>query len=119
MTRILIIEDSRHTRDQLTKRLRGYPTLAEVVAFGALAPFYERRIGQDTLGPFDVAILDVQLPDGRGLNLVPLLGEALVIIATAAPEDAPKGFCVVRKGPLWIAEIENIIAAWKARKGRE
>lgn len=115
MIRILILEDSRHTRDQLAKRLRGYPTRARVILCARIT----EAIREVRLDAFGVAVLDMQLPDGCGLDLVPWLGEALVVVATAAPEDVPKGLRVVRKGPLWIAEIEAIVAAWKASVGKQ
>lgn len=111
--RILVLEDHDRHRRMLDARLRSFPTLAEVIAFGSLAPFCERRLGQDTLGPFDAAILDMQLPDGCGLDVIPLLGEARVIIATASPEEVPpevrQAHPVVAKGPGWIAKIEEIL----------
>lgn len=112
--RILVLEDHDRHRRMLDARLRSFPTCATVFAFDRLAPFYAHLLGQYALPRLDAAILDVQLPDGSGLDVIPLLGEdCRIIIATASPDDVPaelaRAYPVVAKGPGWIAKIEELL----------
>ncbi|MHC4599453.1 MAG: sigma-54-dependent transcriptional regulator, partial [Planctomycetota bacterium] len=79
MTDILVVEDDRNARAALTKALgrEGH----RVTAAGSLAEAEEAL----TKGAFDLALCDVVLPDGDGLDLVSRIRatEALVIVMTA------------------------------------
>jgi DNA-binding response OmpR family regulator len=54
--------------------------------------------------PFDFAIVDMQLPDGLGIDLLPLL-RCPVVFVTASPGDVPRCCHVVEKGPRWIRDV--------------
>ncbi len=89
--RLLMVEDERNVAETLGERLRtaGY----EVVhAESVLAA--RRAIGESE---FQLALLDVGLPDGSGLELAPLLRERapataiIFLTAHASPEDRVRG----------------------------
>lgn len=107
--RILVLEDHDAHRSMLVARLRSFPTRAEVIACSRV----DEAIREARLVSFDAAILDIQLPDGSGLDALPLLGEALIVVATASPEEVPpeirQAHAVVAKGPGWIAKIEELL----------
>lgn len=107
--RILVLEDHDAHREMLVARLRSFPTRAEVIACSRVA----EAVREIRLAPFSAAILDMQLPDGSGPDVIPLLGEARIIIATASPEEVPRevrqAHPVVAKGPGWIAKIEELL----------
>lgn len=111
--RVLILEDSPSARGTLAAHLRNDPIRASVEAFATLGAFYWERRKQEPPKPFDVAILDVHLPDGSGLDVIPLLGDAKVIVVSGDAEVAralvQDRYPVVAKGPRWIAEIERML----------
>jgi DNA-binding response OmpR family regulator len=55
-------------------------------------------------------VLDMQLPDGSGAELIDVLDPScLVIFVTAEPSSAPKGHHVVAKGPRWIRDVLEVM----------
>ena len=83
MTRILLVEDDRLIAENLCAFLRqeGFETAAAATAAEALA----------LPGPWDLALLDVALPDGSGLDVCRALrrgGDVPVIFLTASGDEA-------------------------------
>ena len=88
MKRILLVEDHHAFSDALAAVLEREPDF-EVV--GRPASMAEVR-ALDTSGGFDVAVVDVRLPDGDGTDLIRELREAnpraSVLVLTIVPEHA-------------------------------
>ena len=91
-TRLLMVEDERNVAETLMERLRsaGYEVVrAESVLVA------RRAISEG--GPFQLALLDVGLPDGNGFELARLLRERapataiIFLTAHASPEDRVRG----------------------------
>lgn len=110
MKTVLLVEDSATCREHLAARLRGYPHRAVVYEATTL---HEARIWIEAIGRFDLAVVDVTLPDGTGLELLPLLVRMTVVIATANPDavEPRDGVVVVAKGQTWAKQIESILAS--------
>ena len=87
MIQVLLVEDHASFRQALAFMLQREPDLAVVGQAGTLAEA-RRQLGQ-----VDVAVVDLDLPDGDGLALVPALRTAspratvLVLTASANPRD--------------------------------
>lgn len=90
--RILILEDDRRARESLSRIFdrAGY----EVVACRNMAEAYATMATR--YGPFDVALIDIMLPDGCGADLVHDLrkleaayrrGRTRIVIMTACLQD--------------------------------
>lgn len=90
--RILIVEDEEIIRDTLREFLSGERYVVETA--GSVAEAFDRARQSD----FDVAICDVQLPDGDGIDLLKKLQQlnletlTLVITAYATVENAVDAF---------------------------
>jgi DNA-binding NarL/FixJ family response regulator len=88
MIRILLVEDHAAFREALTFLLGREPDLEVVTQAGTLAEAREKLDGH-----FDVAVVDLGLPDGDGRELIGELRRAspgtlvLVLSATIEPED--------------------------------
>ena len=72
MTRVILVEDHAAFRDALTSLLNMQPDLEVVGCAGSLA---EGRVAL-ALEEVDVAVVDVFLPDGNGVELVRELRQA-------------------------------------------
>jgi two-component system alkaline phosphatase synthesis response regulator PhoP len=90
--RLLMVEDERNVADTLMERLRsaGYEVVRAESVLAA-----RRAISEG--GPFQLALLDVGLPDGNGFELARLLRERapataiIFLTAHASPEDRVRG----------------------------
>ena len=87
MTRVLLVEDHTSFRQALAFMLDREPDLTVVGQAGTLAE------ARDQLADIDVAVVDLDLPDGDGLALLRELRAAslrsavLVLTASASPRD--------------------------------
>ncbi|HEX4050334.1 MAG TPA: response regulator transcription factor [Steroidobacteraceae bacterium] len=90
--RLLMVEDERNVAETLMERLRS-AGFEVVRAESVLAA--RRSIAES--GPFQLALLDVGLPDGNGFELARLLRERapataiIFLTAHASPEDRVRG----------------------------
>jgi len=66
--RILLVDDHAVFRQPLAFMLDREPDLTVVAQAGSLAE--ARAVGADEQTPIDVAIVDLRLPDGLGINLI-------------------------------------------------
>ena len=106
--RLLIVEDEERLRRSVSRYLESHGI--EVTQAGSLE---EARSYLDA-GAFDAVVLDVGLPDGDGLALLPLAGVQRAVVVTANPE--PKRFrdCGVRHHlakPLDLRELHWTVEA--------
>ena len=92
--RVMHVEDHAGFRDLMKILLEGQPDMEVVAQAGSL---HEARV-QAASSEVDVAVLDLSLPDGNGLDLIPDLRRAnpsvgvIVLSANldpAGPERAP------------------------------
>ncbi len=102
--RIVVVDDHAVLLDSLASSLGGRPSLAVVATMTSLAAF-EEQAGEHA--PFDVVVVDYDLSDGRGTELVEaarsfgavvllLSGGKEAIVAAAAARSGCSGF--VHKG---------------------
>lgn len=111
-TRVVLVEDHRMFRQALARTLDWEPGFSVVGQAGSVAEALE--LGE----PFDVAVVDVQLPDGSGLDLIrPLLagspGSAvLVVTASAERGDVARAIEAGAAGVLHkSADVAEIVSA--------
>ena len=89
--RVMHVEDHPDFRDLMRILLDGQPDIEVVAQAGSLAE--ARATGSD----FDVAVLDLGLPDGNGLDLIPDLRQAnpdvgvLILSANLDPAGPERG----------------------------
>ncbi len=89
--RLLMVEDERNVAETLTERLRGCGLRGDARRFACECAPRDRRSG------FQLALLDVGLPDGSGFDLARLLRERapataiMFLTAHAEPEDRIRG----------------------------
>ena len=97
MARVLIIDDDPQFRDLLSRRAQREGT--EALAAGTLA----QGLAKARTERPDVVFLDVHLPDGNGLNVIPELrasaGAPEVIIVTGGPD--PEGAELAVRSGAW------------------
>ena len=79
-TRTIVIDDERLARAELRRLLQGHPSI-EVVAEAASVAEAAERV--EALEP-DLLFLDIQLPDGRGFDLLEGLHRVPSVIFTTA-----------------------------------
>jgi two-component system, LytTR family, response regulator len=87
--RALVVEDEPPSRARLVRLLAAHADTVAVVGEAATAD--EARTALVTLRP-DVVFLDVELPGGSGLALLPLLGSIRVVFVTAYAAHAVEAF---------------------------
>jgi DNA-binding NtrC family response regulator len=108
MRLLLIVEDEGSLRRSLAQffQLRGY----EVVQAGCIEEAEGLLTGG---GPFEVALVDVQLPDGNGLQLLERIGAERSIAMTAHPnlaKFAEKGVLHHMEKPLDLTRTAELVA---------
>jgi DNA-binding NarL/FixJ family response regulator len=90
MKRILLVEDHAAFRQAIASVLEQEPDLKVVAQASSLAE--GRRVDH---GMFDLAMVDVFLPDGKGTHLIRQLKEANpqtpVLVLTVSPDPAVHG----------------------------
>jgi two-component system NtrC family response regulator len=127
MPEVLIIEEERICSDPLSNIIKGMGH--EVTC----TPTLKGGLKELNLRNFDVVFLDVQMPDGNGLDVLPEIlekspsPEVIIITDFSTPEDAKaaieKGaWCYIRK-PFSINEINLLIVSIlryrQEREGKE
>jgi DNA-binding response OmpR family regulator len=95
---VLHVEDLAICREMLAAQSIGRSVF--FVSCGTIAQTMSALQDHDP----DFAIVDVQLPDGSGIDLLPLL-RCPVVFVTASPGDVPRCCHVVEKGPRWIRDV--------------
>lgn len=87
--RVIVIDDERSSREELKRMLKGYPDF-EVIGEAAHADEAKEQI--EAKHP-DVILLDIQIPEKNGFDLLESLHEApVVIFITAFNEYAVQAF---------------------------
>lgn len=114
---VLIIEDSQTCASHLAARLRAHPHHATVRTESTITG---ARRWLDEVRPRkpDLVVLDVALPDGNGLDLLPLLHDSQVVVVSATPQSVAttSTLSAVPKGPTWATQIEAILTRAHLRK---
>lgn len=110
---VLLVEDSGVQAAIVSARLRMPPCRAEVAHVATLA---EARSALDAMRRFGdmprMVVLDLGLPDGSGLDLLPLLQGVPVVLCTAEPADAPPGHAVAAKGASGWLRLLELAVCW-------
>ncbi len=99
LTRIMLVDDHPDFRDLMVALLEGQPDLEVVAQAGSMA---EART-QAAASSFDVAVLDLGLPDGNGADLIGELREA-----------SPGGAVLIMSASLHPTNIEKAMRAGAA-----
>lgn len=111
---VLVIDDHRVFADLLTLALEGHPTIGRVDRVSSI------EAARDAVGasPIDIAVLDVRLPDGNGLDLIdPLLRHhprARVIVLTGHPRRSESIRAIDRGASAYLAKdgsFDSLMAA--------
>lgn len=117
MTRplVLIVEDSKTCSSHLAARLQAFPHRALVHIESTVEDARTWLQSQQRQG-LVLAVLDVELPDGSGLDLLPLLEGVRVVVVTSNRDavTARDGLTVIDKGPAWATQVEMVLV--KARR---
>jgi DNA-binding NarL/FixJ family response regulator len=92
-SRILIVEDNRETRAWICETLKSAFSGVEIAAAGTFADAEKLLFGRDgTRRDFDVALLDIVLPDGSGTDLIrritTQLPNTVPVVITIFDDDA-------------------------------
>lgn len=106
---VLIVEDSPTCSAHLAARLRAAPHHADVTIVASV----DEAIRWLATNRPDFVVLDLHLPDGNGLDVIPAAGNACAVAVTGDPESVPEGVAVVRKGPRWAAHVETLLESRK------
>lgn len=111
MPLVLIVEDSKTCAAHLAARLRARPHHAAVHVASSIHDA-KRWLYALQPGRPDLVVLDVELPDGNGLDLLPTLHGVHVAIVSSAAQFIPTNdmHIVVPKGPTWATQVESILA---------
>lgn len=92
LQQILIVEDEPPSRDMLVSLINALRPNVEVQAVGNGKDAFDSVLG----GRFDIAFLDIGLPDQSGIelaeNLLKLSSPPIMIFATASMQHAVRGF---------------------------
>ena len=111
MTRVLHVDDLRSCRAMLRARLERGPLKAEVVSAYSVRDAREQIDSARAQGlVWSLAVLDLDLGDGSGKELLKELPNVRIVFVTADPDLAPAGYPVIAKGKGWISEIERMLA---------
>jgi len=94
---VLIVDDSKTVRDRLAEALGELPNVSSVRAADDLAA--ARRALADSTP--DLIVLDLHLPDGLGLELLPAVSHVAMLSANASVEHAQ---LARRAGARWFFE---------------
>ena len=92
-SRVLIVEDNKETRAWICETLRNAFEGVEIAAAGTIAEAEKLLFGPDhARGDFDVALLDLALPDGSGIPLIQRIStqlqQTLPVVITIFDDDA-------------------------------
>jgi DNA-binding NarL/FixJ family response regulator len=94
--RLVIVDDHRSFRESIAFMLDREPDLHVIGQAGSLADL--RRLLDAARGPIDVAMIDLDLPDGNGLDLVADLRARhpgiIVLVLTASDSVADRAYAV-------------------------
>ncbi len=99
MKRVLLVEDHRLIRECLAVMLEDRMDLKVTVQAGSLADV--RRLWGHLPGKIDVAIVDLDLPNGDGINLIENLREAepeIPVLALTAIRNGERRARALRAG---------------------
>jgi DNA-binding response OmpR family regulator len=104
---VLLVEDSVTCAHHLASRLRRAPHRATVEIIPTLTRA-RAWLASPARARLTLAVLDRELPDGLGTDLLPLLVGVPVLLVTSSPERVSKvvGFELVEKGPAWASRVE-------------
>jgi two-component system response regulator PhoP len=97
--RVLLVEDHRLIRECLAVMLEDRMDLKATVQAGSLAEV--RRVWRDLPGKIDVAIVDLDLPNGEGISLIENLREAepeIPVLALTAIRNVGRRARALRAG---------------------
>jgi DNA-binding NtrC family response regulator len=129
MARVLVVDDN----TALAENLAGILTSSGLRVEVALAPSAERGLAAATERGFDVAVVDVKLPDGSGVDLIAplravsphceilmLTGAATVDSAIAALREGASAFLLKSFRPEeLLASVEQALEKVGLRRERE
>ncbi|MCC6900558.1 MAG: response regulator [Polyangiaceae bacterium] len=101
---VLIVDDSAAVRDRLARELGELPNVSSVTQVGDLAAA-RRELATSTP---DLIVLDLHLPDGLGLELLPT-ASAVAMISTDGSVEHRVG--ARRRGAQWFFEKPGGLAA--------
>jgi DNA-binding NarL/FixJ family response regulator len=100
MIRVLLVDDHELVREGLSRLFAETPDIRVKESAGSVAGAM-RLIGRSRF-PFDIAIVDVSLPDGNGLDLIRPLrarpGGGLPVLVLSIHSDAQYAIRALRKG---------------------
>lgn len=113
---VLLVEDSVTCGVHLASRLRHDPYYAHVEIARTLRDARVWLVSPEAKR-LTLAVLDYELPDGKGTDLLPLLPCVPVLVVTSQPENVPRfpNVAVIRKGPTWAVQVEAALV--RAQRG--
>ena len=98
--KVMLVEDHLAFRQALAFLLADDPELEVVAQAGSLAEASEALEGGDLDGALDVAVLDLALPDGDGIELI---GELR--------RSSPGVRIMVLSATVWAEDVEEVLRA--------
>ncbi len=131
MTRVLLVEDHSCFREALAVVLERVSAIHVVAQAGSIAEAKRAIETQHRQGGIDVALVDLQLPDGNGVDVVHLLtqlpndcGQLPRVIVLTASSDRLSLARAVEAGAVGVlhkaASVDDIIdSILRARRGEE
>ncbi len=108
MKRALLVEDHRLIRESLAVVLKEHTELKKTVQAGSLVE--ARRIWGHLPSEVDLAIVDLDLPNGEGINLIENLREAapeIPVLALTASRDVERRARALRAGADEVLTLAN------------